>query len=444
VPQYQYLQYIFSDGGFLAQPINGVTTSDGSNLPPPVGGDFNIELVTNPARTSYSLPAGYQVGATFPGGTGKQIDLVAGDVMLNDAGQGDVVVLGTGNDTVGAGTADTIYGGSGTQVIAGLPSSPGVVIFGGTGQEELIGYRSSITGGSAGSDTILSSGLDTITGGSGGTDLIESGVGDTVYGGGANDTILAGYFWNPYVASSSGEYITGGTGSEFINGVLGNPTIAGGSAGNEIIWGGSGDLINGGSGANVTIGGAPGDTITGGSGPVFIDASRGNQSIAGGSAGNETIWAGAGDTINGGGAANETIGGVPSDTITGGTGSEFIDGGQGQQLITTGSAGFDSIWGGTNDTFVGGAGGQGLIGFVTTTGAQAEFFSDSGMTASNATDSIGGFSQANGDFILLNGQSATPVVASAQTANGNTTINFADGSKLTLLGITSINSSFFH
>jgi hypothetical protein len=35
------------------------------------------------------------------------------------------------------------------------------------------------------------------------------------------------------------------------------------------------------------------------------------------------------------------------------------------------------------------------------------------------------------------------VVASAQTASGNTTITFGDGSKLTLLGIASVNTSFF-
>jgi hypothetical protein len=49
-----------------------------------------------------------------------------------------------------------------------------------------------------------------------------------------------------------------------------------------------------------------------------------------------------------------------------------------------------------------------------------------------------------GDRILLNGiETANSVVASAQSAGGTTTIAFADGSKLTLLGVANVNTSFF-
>ena len=87
---------------------------------------------------------------------------------------------------------------------------------------------------------------------------------------------------------------------------------------------------------------------------------------------------------------------------------------------------------------------QGLIGFSTVPGAGAQFFSDNGATASNAADTVFGFSQAAGDSILLNGaSSAGAVVASAQTVNGDTTVTFGDGSKLTLLGISHVDSTFF-
>jgi hypothetical protein len=114
----------------------------------------------------------------------------------------------------------------------------------------------------------------------------------------------------------------------------------------------------------------------------------------------------------------------------------FIDGSAGSQLFTAGS-GIATIWGGAGDTVVGGSG-QILIGF----GAGPEFFSDTGTAGGNA--SVYAFSQSAGDRILLNGlESTNSVLASATTSNGNTAIAFADGSKLTLLGISHIDSSFF-
>ena len=64
------------------------------------------------------------------------------------------------------------------------------------------------------------------------------------------------------------------------------------------------------------------------------------------------------------------------------------------------------------------------------------------MTVGDAADTVFGFSQAAGDSILLNGASSVgAVVASAQTVNGDTTVTFGDGSKLTLLGISHVDSS---
>jgi hypothetical protein len=122
--------------------------------------------------------------------------------------------------------------------------------------------------------------------------------------------------------------------------------------------------------------------------------------------------------------------------------ARLIDGSKGQQLITVGSAGAETIWGASGDTVFCGAA-QGLVGFSTVAGATAQFFSDNGTTAANATDTVAAFSQPRGDRILLNGADPNPVLASARTANGNTTITFQDGSQLTLLSIASINNTFF-
>jgi hypothetical protein len=325
-------------------PLNVVYTPDRNNLPSPVSGDFNLEVITVPTQASYPVPSGFQGVAVFTGGTGKTLTLLAGNINVSDSGPADSIVGGPGFSTIGGGQRDTIVGGSN---------------------------------------------------------------------------------------------------NEFIDGTQGYESITGGSAGDETIFGGSFDTVAAGAAAAVAIGGVPFDTLIGGTGTDFLDGSRGSQSIIGGSAGNETIYSAASDTVNGGGAANETIGGVAGNTISGGTGTEFIDGSGGNQLITVGSAGSETIWGGNGDTITGGAA-EGLIGFVTTPGAGAEFFSEKGNLSPGSTNTVGGFSQAAGDLILLNSaSSASTVVASAQTASGNTTITFGDGSKLTLLGIASVNTSFF-
>jgi Ca2+-binding RTX toxin-like protein len=371
--------------------VNVVYTPSGANLPVPVFGAFNLDAITSPTQASYPLPPGYQGLATFPGGSGTSLSLLVGDVSVVDTGLGGVITLGSGNGSVGGGLDDTITGGTGTQFIDGS-----------LGNE-------SITGGSAGNETIWGGVGDTISGGTGA---------NVVIGGVHNDTII------------------GGAGTVFIDGSGGNQSITGGSAGSETIWGGAGDAINGGTGANVIIGGVANDTITGGTGTLFVDGSRGQQLITGGSAGNETIWGGAGDTISGGSGASVTIGGVQFDTIDGGAGAVFIDGTAGNQSITIGS-GLDTVWGGADDTVIGGSG-QGLVGF----GAGAEFFSDAGTAG--GTDTVGNFSQAGGDRILLNGlETVNAVLASASISDGSTTITFADHSTLTLLGVTGVNSGFF-
>jgi Ca2+-binding RTX toxin-like protein len=262
----------------------------------------------------------------------------------------------------------------------------------------------------------------------------DAGPGDSIFGGPGFSTIGGGQF----------DTIVGGSNNEFIDGSRGHQLITGGSGGDETIFGGSADTINGGgSAANIRVGGYQFDTITGGSGTEFIDGSTGNQLLTGGAAGNETIWGGAGDTINGGTGANVTIGGAQFDTINGGTGTEFIDGSTGNQLITVGSAGNETIWGGSGDTIFGGTA-QALIGFSTVPGAGAEFFSNNGTTAAASLDTVAGFSQTQGDRILLNGASSVDaVLASATTVNGNTTITFADGSKLELSGVSNVDSTFF-
>jgi hypothetical protein len=85
-------------------------------------------------------------------------------------------------------------------------------------------------------------------------------------------------------------------------------------------------------------------------------------------------------------------------------------------------------------------GGTALIGFA---GGNETFWDDGATTGRH--DSISTFNQAGGDRVSLNPatDTTTNVVASGTTAGGNTTVTFHDGSTLTFIGISSLNTGFF-
>src|ERR1700676_1626955 len=78
------------------QTVNLVATADGSNLPTPFAGQFNLELVTAPLGTSYGLAPGYQGIAILPGGTGLALQVLSGNMTIADNGSGDAITLGAG------------------------------------------------------------------------------------------------------------------------------------------------------------------------------------------------------------------------------------------------------------------------------------------------------------------------------------------------------------
>ena len=78
------------------QAINVVTTADGTNLPPPIGGEFNLEVVTSPHGTSYPLPLGYQ-GVALLSDQGHALNMLTGNYA--------VWANGDGSDTIQAGSS---------------------------------------------------------------------------------------------------------------------------------------------------------------------------------------------------------------------------------------------------------------------------------------------------------------------------------------------------
>ncbi len=214
---------------------------------------------------------------------------------------------------------------------------------------------------------------------------------DTIIAGSGNDTILGG---------GGPELILGGSGKDLIFGGWGQDTIIAGSGPTTIFGGLAGQVINGGSGPDVIYGGG---YLYGGSGHDTITAGSGPTTIYGGQNG---------DVINGGSGLDVIHGGSGDDTIHGGTGPETIDGGSGDNLIVAGS-------GGT---------------LIEDNGTQGH-------------DTVVGFDTAHGDAISFSGQDAATVdqvVATATVSGGSTTITLPDGTTMTLVGISHIDSTFFH
>src|SRR5215472_9725043 len=250
VPGGQYT--FFANGGNT----NVVATPDGSHLPPPVAGEFNLELLTS-GHGSAAIPPGYQ-GVAMLSPDGRTLDMVAGDYGVHVGHGGPhTIIAGTGNDT--------IYGGNGPTMIIG--GSGNDQIYGGNGRDPIVG-------GSGGELVVGGNGKDTIVGGSG-PDTIFAGHGGALIVGGSGATSI--------FAGDGRDTIIGGSGPTQIYGGLGHATITGGS-GPTTIYGGSGrDVITAGSGSTLVVGGDGKDTITGGSGPDTIFAGHGGDLILGGS-----------------------------------------------------------------------------------------------------------------------------------------------------------------
>ncbi|MGC2523774.1 MAG: hypothetical protein WA417_14240, partial [Stellaceae bacterium] len=118
------------------QAVNLVVTASGASLPPPIPGDFNLEVITSPFGTSYPLPPGYQGVALLSEG-GHDLNILRGSYGVTVAGNGaDTVQGGAGNDTIIGGTgSELIHGGHGNDLIHGGTGPD--TIYGGAGNDTI-------------------------------------------------------------------------------------------------------------------------------------------------------------------------------------------------------------------------------------------------------------------------------------------------------------------
>ena len=318
-------------------------------------------------------------------GSGDQVSGGLGnDTLLGGAGSGDLLfesadvplltltsssLTGLGSDSISGFEGAQLRGGASNNIIDASHFGFPVTLWGGAGDDSLIGgTKSNVLFGEDGNDTLI---------GGVGNDTLDGGVGQDLVIGLANNNvtvtdtqILGGKaLGNDTYSSIEGLQLTGGSAANLFNasGFAGNATLMG-MAGNDTLIGGSGnDSISGGAGNDSLIGGAGNDTITGDAGNDYIKGGLGNDSLAGndgndtlnGGDGNDTLDGGAGDDALSGYLGNDSLfGGAGKDTLIGGAGDDTLRGGDDNDVLI-GGVGNDNVDGGFgNDTVTGGMGGN--------------------------------------------------------------------------------------
>lgn len=280
---------------------------------------------------------------------------VGGTVAIVDG----AVVFSATDGFVGAAsfsyTVDDGQGGTSTATVSltvndvvdpGGPTQGDDTLVGTSGNDDIdgLGGNDSLFGGS---------GNDTLNGGDG-NDLLNGGAGRDALNGGAGFDVV------DYSGSSTGIVALFGNTDGFGVGGRFTRSDAGGSRGDA--RGDSYSSIEGIIGSNsrdLVYGAAGGTTALLGGGNDLFDTSYFNSGsdFVDGGAGNDRIWTGAGNDVLAGGAGNDRLYGERgNDLLDGGAGRDTLYGGSGNDILQ-GGAGRDNLYGGFgSDTFVFGEG----------------------------------------------------------------------------------------
>ena len=232
---------VFGSAGDAAITLSG--TLDGSFSVADNAADSDITFTV-----AVSSNNGGSTGTFTPlSGRGNQVD-------GNDSA--DSVFSGTGDDIVtGRNGQDTLSGGAGTDLIYGNTDSD--ILYGNQGSDTLFGGRNP--------DTIFGGqDNDTVFGGTG-TDLLYGNLGsDSLEGNDGADTLFGGQGVDLAYGNTDSDLLYGNLGSDTLYGGQGADTVYGGQ-GNDSVFGNLGDdtLIGGLGGDTFVFGGSSGaDTIT--------------------------------------------------------------------------------------------------------------------------------------------------------------------------------------
>jgi Ca2+-binding RTX toxin-like protein len=437
-------------------------------------------------------------GLVFGAGTGAGSVFAGGGNNVAVVGSGDgsqFIALGNGSDTVAAtGGNDTVSGGSGTNLIflgAGADSvtaGGNATLVGGAGTATVTATGASMLFVGAGqvNYTIGAEGNGTVLGGTGATSLdaegsallfSEGSTANVTVGGGSSTTIAGGTAATSVVSSgvalafgASGtlnvEANTGGTATvvgstgttevtangtalafagsgamDFLGG-SGNATIVGSAGGNSTLFGGSGGMFGFTRGNTDYVGGSGADTILGLGGSLTVQGGSGTGLFFGSAGGGNVMMAGNGAATIVGGGGGDVLGadGSGSAVVFAGSGAETINGanssgvnsfvaGSGNDVMLAGSGANTLVDGSGADTMVGG-GGTTLMVLAAGHGANVQ-----------VQDFVAGK-----DYLYLEGfgfGESGNALAGASIANGSESISLSDGTHVTFLNFTGLQSSSF-
>lgn len=449
------------------------------------GSNFDDILTGNGGNNSITGGAGNDTIAglsgndTIDGGTGNNtvdysasissginIDLTRSSATNQPDGNAanDRIVIGTIQNIIGSGFADTIVGDANDNIFTGGAGND--IISGGGGSDRYLFNTNSALGSDtltfgAGVDVLdfsasslfqisinltLSTAqsmtgltltftnptaLENVIGGSNDDTFVANSLGNAFTGGAGTDTVS-------YASSAAGvlvDMITVGNNTgdaagdayntiENITGSNFNDTLNGNNSSNSINGGSGADIINGLGGGDILIGGPGADTFDGGSGndtvdysssaAVTVNLSIGTAQVSGNDANGDVITLNTVENLTGSSTGN--------DVLTGDANANVIKGGGGADTI---------VGGGGNDTIIGGTGADNLDGG---TGIDVLDYSTSasGVNVNLGTNTVSG-GDAAGDLLVANSFESVVGSLQADTLTG-------DGNANLLVGISGADS----
>jgi Ca2+-binding RTX toxin-like protein len=321
-----------------------------------VNGTGNTQNNVITGNVANNILSGLTGADTLVGGLGNDTYVIdnAGDVVVENVGEGTDLVQSSITYTLGAGVEDLTL--TGTSGLSGTGNELNNVLTGNSGANTL-------TGG-AGNDTLNGgTGADTMIGGTGDDTYVRDNTGDVIteLAGEGIDTVqtsltytLAANVENLTLTGTTAlngtgntlnNVLTGNSGNNVLTGLGGDDTyfVTTGDTVTEAAGGGE-DLVNVGAthtlATNVENLILTGTTAINGTGNGLNNLLRGNSAVntLAGAAGNDILEGGGGNDILGDtGGANLLNGQAGTDTLNGNTGNELLIGGIGNDIINTNS-----------------------------------------------------------------------------------------------------------
>jgi len=339
-----------------------------------------IGSVTEPSISALSQPnfstqTQGSTAVTNTGTAGTDIDLMGGQNVVNSQGD-DTISAGAGSDTIEAtGSSTSVTGGTGSLVL--VASGGASTVSGGSGADTVFaGDGGSIQGGSAGGNLLVATG--------GATTLVGGGSGDTEVAGGGSSTLVLQPDGTAF--GGGGTTTVFGAGADIMVGGTGSTVLVGSS--------GTGNAMFAGAGNTTMFGGTGNDTMVGGTGQTVMVLGNGNDLLAGGP-GSVTVF---------GGGGNDT-------TFATGGGTLYLMAGSGNNQVVLGAGATNVTAGSGPDTF------------------------DVSNGKAGGVDVINGF-KVGTDQLNLFGYTAAN--AQPQFSGGNAIFTLSDGTRITLVGVTSL------